>query len=103
MRPLLALSLVILSLTAACAPRMSKTHFDRWASETAKQKKQADEDEKVQAWLRAQAGVGQGETRENEPGGKKVTAGGGTQTSTSARSVVRPGATPATSDDESIY
>src|SRR5688500_8322784 len=52
MRLWLALPLALLlggSVAAACAPRMSKTHYTRWAEETDKRKEEEAKEEAAKA------------------------------------------------------
>lgn len=50
-----AIFAVLVSAIVACAPRSTKTHFDRWAEQTAKRKSEEAEEARIKEWIRAQA------------------------------------------------
>jgi hypothetical protein len=122
MRVYLGLVTVSFALAlSACAPRMQRTHFDRWNDQTAKLKEEEALQTKEKEWLRAQ--VGGGKAAATKPGearasGGGATVGGGatgstnvsssssyeTATATASKSrVIRPAEAEATEEDEAIY
>lgn len=115
-----ALSLVALSLFAAaalsaCAPRMHKTHFARWEEQDQKRRDENAAEEKVEAWMRAQAGVAPADSktgqapastpRLHQESHSTATRDTPPITATSTRSsrVIKPSEQPADGDDEAIY
>lgn len=113
----IALLFLALSLGAtACAPRMSKTHFARWADQDQMRRDEKANDEKVEAWMRAQAGVAPAST-EKAPGSTPRTATQTqstratgthdtppiTKTSTRSSRVVKPSDANQEPDDDAVY
>lgn len=100
----------------ACAPRMNKTHFARWSDQDQKRRDEAAADEKVDQWMRQQAGVAVvsdtkaapastprtqttnvSQPRESTPSIPQTT------TSTKPSRVIRPSETQPADEDEAIY
>lgn len=117
-----ALSVVALSLFAAaalsaCAPRMAKTHYARWEEQDQKRREENAAEEKVEAWMRAQAGVAPADGKTGttqapastprlhqettQPANRETPPI--TATSTRSSRVIKPSEQPADGDDEAIY
>ncbi|MCK6546541.1 hypothetical protein L6R52_11895 [Myxococcota bacterium] len=122
MRVYLGLVTVSFALAlSACAPRMQRTHFDRWNDQTAKLKEEEALQTKEKEWLRAQVGGGKAAaaskptTMQAAEGGSTVgrgqasssgstTSGYGTATSTGTKSrVIKPAEQETSEEDEAIY
>jgi hypothetical protein len=118
---LVALALASLSTAfiAGCAPRMNKTHFARWEEQDQRRREENANDEKVEAWLRQQAGVPSTSDAKNQPPGSAPRTGNTTQSTTSQTTstetpairhtetatksrVIRPSETT-TEEEEAVY
>src|SRR5262245_8917907 len=118
----LLVSLAAAATSTACAPRMAKTHFARWSEQDQQRRDENAAEEKVDAWLRAQAGVaasGDAKAADKAPGSTPKTATsvqshsatathdtpaiGATKTSTRSSRVVKPAENKEEQEDEAIY
>jgi len=112
-RPMRALRLIcgtaVLGLAASCAPVQSKTHFQRWDEHAAKMaaEEAAAADAAPAASTAAKPAATPAAAPAASPGSAPVYGSSNdtpaiTGTSTASR-VIRPGSTPAASDDDAIY
>jgi hypothetical protein len=113
---------VVLSLSAgamftACAPRMNKTHFARWEEQDQRRREEAAAEEKVEAWMRQQAGVAPADAKSSNQAPASTprmttsqTTNQGTadtppitRTSTRSSRVIKPAETQTEQEEEAIY
>src|SRR5262245_20714039 len=113
---LLALTLAAGAVIPACAPRMNKTHFARWAEQDQKRREEAAAEEKVEAWMRQQASFGSPEDAKGSdkaPASTPRTTNGQTgthadtppitRTSTRSSRVIKPSDQNTEQEDEALY
>jgi hypothetical protein len=97
---------------------MNKTHFARWSDQDQKRRDENAADEKVDQWLRQQAGVATTSDGKTAPASTPRTTTTQqssvqtrettptiphTTTSTKSSRVIRPSETPAEEEEEAIY
>jgi hypothetical protein len=112
----IVLVLALSTLAAGCAPRMNKTHFTRWSEQDQRRREERAADEKVEQWMRAQAGVATPMSENKDAPASTPRSSSGqtmqtrqdtptiprTQTATNSR-VIRPTENTTPEDDEAIY